>query len=100
MASISQVDPLNDPRWAPFLQRNPQASIFHTSAWLDALALTYGYQPLAFTHSAPGAELKDTIVFCRVKSWLTGCRMVSLPFSDHCQPLLEDKESFESFLPA
>jgi hypothetical protein len=44
--------------------------------------------------------LRDAIVFCRVKSWLTGCRIVSLPFSDHCQPLLEGEESFQPFFSA
>lgn len=27
--------------------------------------------------------------FCRIKSWLTGRRLVSVPFSDHCEPLGE-----------
>src|ERR1039458_3839762 len=97
-AAVYQVDPLKDPRWMPFLQQHPLASVFHTSGWLEALRRTYGYQPIAFTLSARGTELKDAIVFCRVKSWLTGCRMVSLPFSDHCQPLLEGGDSFQPFL--
>jgi hypothetical protein len=29
------------------------------------------------------------MVFCRVESWLTGRRLVSLPFSDHCAPLAD-----------
>jgi hypothetical protein len=98
MASVYPVDPLKDPRWMPFLQEHSHASIFHTAGWLEALRRTYGYEPVAFTRSAPGAELRDAIVFCRVKSWLTGCRMVSLPFSDHCQPLLEGEESFQPLL--
>jgi hypothetical protein len=98
MGPVYQLDALNDPRWAPFLDRNPHASIFHTLPWLQALRRTYGYQPVAFTHSAPGADLTDAIVFCRVKSRLTGCRMVSLPFSDHCQPLLDTEASLPSLL--
>jgi hypothetical protein len=69
-----------------FLDRHPEASIFHTPEWLDALRQTYGYQPVAFTTSK-GAELSNGLVFCEVKSWLTGKRLVSVPFSDHCQPL-------------
>jgi len=33
--------------------------------------------------------LKNGLVFCHVKSWLTGHRLVSLPFSDHCEPLCD-----------
>jgi CelD/BcsL family acetyltransferase involved in cellulose biosynthesis len=32
------------------------------------------------------------MVFCRVESWLTGRRLVSLPFSDHCEALIDTEE--------
>jgi len=32
------------------------------------------------------------MVFCRINSWLTGRRLVSLPFSDHCEPLCDSNE--------
>jgi Acetyltransferase (GNAT) domain len=66
--------------------------VFHTTGWLDALQRTYGYEPMALTTSAPGADLQNGIAFCRVRSWLTGRRLVSLPFSDHCEPLIDDVE--------
>jgi hypothetical protein len=47
--SVYEIDPLLDPRWPEFLQRNPRASIFHTVGWLDALKRTYGYEPVAYT---------------------------------------------------
>jgi hypothetical protein len=37
-------------------------------------------------------------VFCRVKSWLTGRRLVSVPFSDHCTPLIDSEEEFDGLL--
>ena len=33
--------------------------------------------------------LRNAVVFCRVESWLTGRRLVSLPFSDHCDMLVD-----------
>jgi hypothetical protein len=85
---IFEFSPLEDPRWAYFIDRHHGASVFHTYAWLRLLSNTYGYEPIVFTTSAPGQELKDAAVFCKVRSWLTGRRLVSLPFSDHCEPLL------------
>lgn len=35
------------------------------------------------------------MLFCRVNSWLTGRRLVSLPFSDHCNALLTDSGAAE-----
>jgi hypothetical protein len=84
-----QVDPTQDPRWAEFVDRHPGASVFHSVAWLNALRRTYGYEPVAFTTSSPTGELNNGIVFCHVNSWLTGHRLVSLPFSDHCEPLFD-----------
>src|ERR1035437_3847240 len=92
------LDPLSDRRWVPFLDRHADASVFHTPSWLEALKSTYQFQPVAFTTSPPGSELQNAVVFCRIGSWLTGRRMVSLPFSDHCQPLVRDEESFRSLL--
>ncbi len=86
---VYQVDPIQDVRWAELVERHPKASIFHTVAWLKALRRTYGYESVAFTTSPPTSELKNGLVFCWVKSWLTGCRLVSLPFSDHCEPLCD-----------
>jgi len=86
---IYRVDPLIDQRWGPFVERHPNSSIFHTAAWLEALRRTYGYEPVVYTTSAPQKELANGLVFCRVSSWLTGSRLVSLPFSDHCDLLVE-----------
>ncbi|MGE5245481.1 MAG: GNAT family N-acetyltransferase [Betaproteobacteria bacterium] len=45
------------------------------------------------TTSEPGARLTDGLVFCRISSWLTGRRLVSLPFSDHCDVLAQEPET-------
>jgi CelD/BcsL family acetyltransferase involved in cellulose biosynthesis len=88
-ATLYEVDPTKDARWETFLQRTPQASIFHSSGWLEALKLTYGYLPVAFTTSAPNEPLSNAIPFCRINGLFGRQRLVSLPFSDHCQPLAD-----------
>jgi CelD/BcsL family acetyltransferase involved in cellulose biosynthesis len=94
---LHQLDPTNDPRWEQFVEKHPRASIFHTAGWLRALRKTYGYEPVVLTTSPPTGELENGLVFCRVNSWLTGRRLVSLPFSDHCEPLCDSMEAL-SFL--
>jgi hypothetical protein len=86
------IEPLEDSRWEPFLEKHPRASVFHSSPWLQALSRTYGFQPIAYTTSSPGEDLENAMVFCPVESWLTGRRLVSLPFSDHCEPLVDTVE--------
>jgi hypothetical protein len=95
---LYHLDPCNDARWPRFLDRCPDASVFHTRGWLEALHRTYGYKPVVYTMSAPGRELVNGQAFCRIDSWLTGCRLVSVPFSDHAAVLMEGPEDFESLL--
>ena len=87
--AVYKLNPIEDHRWHEFVQVHPNASVFHTVSWLETLRTTYGYDPVAFTTFAPGSAIRDGVVFCRVKSWITGTRLVSLPFADHCAPLCE-----------
>jgi len=50
---------------------------------------------VVFTTSPPTEELKNGLIFCRIRSWVTGSRMVSLPFSDHCEPLFDSSEELD-----
>ncbi len=91
-------DPLKDRRWDSFLRDDPRSSVFHGKAWLMALNRTYKYEPVGYTTAAAGEPIQNAVVFCRVKSWLTGKRLVSLPFSDHCEPLVDSVEQLRALL--
>jgi CelD/BcsL family acetyltransferase involved in cellulose biosynthesis len=88
---LYELDPLSDPRWDEFIASHPGATAFHLSGWVAALAKTYGYRPVAISSARPGEELSDGVIFCEVMSRITGNRFVSLPFSDHIEPLLTEK---------
>lgn len=89
---LTVVDPLADERWEALVEIHPRSSVFHTAGWLRALAQTYGYRPIVLTTARAGERLKDGLLLCPVRSWLTGKRLVSLPFADHCELLLEVPE--------
>lgn len=94
---IFKLDPLNDERWSELVARSPQSSIFHTREWLQALHDSFGYEPIVLTLSASPEPLRNGIPFCYVRSWITGSRLVSVPFSDHCEPLGSPSEVQELF---
>jgi CelD/BcsL family acetyltransferase involved in cellulose biosynthesis len=98
--TVYTLNPLDDSRWTDFVDRHPRASIFHTHGWLEALHRTYKYEPVVYTTSAPGTPLANGLPLCRIKSWLTGDRIVSLPFTDHCEPLVESLEEGKEILDA
>jgi hypothetical protein len=92
------INPLEDLRWSEFLETHPRASAFHAIAWLAALHKTYGYNPVVYTTSAPAECLRNGLVFCEIDSLITGRRLVSLPFSDHCEPLVDQPDEFHALL--
>ncbi|HXN24754.1 MAG TPA: GNAT family N-acetyltransferase [Candidatus Dormibacteraeota bacterium] len=98
--TLYKIDPLKDQRWTNFLERHSGASVFHTFAWLEALHKAYGYEPIVYTTAAPGADLQNGLVFCQIDSPITGRRLVSLPFSDHCDPLVDNPADLQDLLTA
>jgi CelD/BcsL family acetyltransferase involved in cellulose biosynthesis len=98
--TLYEIDPLRDQRWLEFVEHHPGASLFHTSGWLQALQRTYGYGPVVFSDAPSSAPLRNGLLFCRVRSWITGSRLVSLPFSDHCEPLVESSDALRQMIDA
>jgi hypothetical protein len=97
-ANVFEIDPLSDPRWTALVESHPRSSIFHTTRWLRALQTAYGYDPVVVSTCSSAASLINGIVFCRIRSWLTGPRLVSLPFSDHCEPLVRSSDELDEIL--
>jgi len=53
---------------------------------------------MVFTTSPATEELKNGLAVCLVESYITGRRFVSLPFSDHCEPLCDSKEESDDLI--
>ena len=83
------VDPTGIPGWDDRLAPHPEATVFHTAAWARVLSDTYGYLPSYFTAHHED-QLVPLLPFMEIRSWLTGKRGVSLPFTDECAPLWPD----------
>ena len=80
-------------QWQTALYQFPERTIFHTAAWMEVLASSYGYVPHWFM-SPPGTTPQAMIPMAEVNSRLTGRRGVCLPFTDYCAPLANSPESF------
>ena len=70
--NIYEIYPLGDQRWTSLVQGHPMSSVFHCTNWLSALQIAHGYDPVVVTTCPPGAPLTNGLVFCRIRSWLTG----------------------------
>ena len=83
------LDPLAEPRWAALVTRAPDSSVFHHPAWLRLLREQYGYRLTACGLAAADGTLVAGPPLAEVRSRLTGRRLVALPFSDLCPPLVD-----------
>jgi len=88
------VDPTRIPDWDERLARHAEATVFHTAAWARVLSETYGYIPTYFT-VVENEQIVALLPFMEIRSWLTGTRGVSLPFTDECPPILPDGMPFD-----
>src|ERR1700719_1607491 len=88
--NIVRVDPRTDPVWQLLVDRTP-SSVFHSPAWIQVLTDTYGWEAYAYVvldgHGVPQAG----IPFCRIADMM-GERILALPFSDYCDPLVNDQQ--------
>lgn len=83
-----RIDPVADPAWAEFLSRCDGAEIFHHPLWLELIQAQYKYDISALCIRGEDGAVEAGLPLARVESRLTGKRLVALPFSDTCSPLV------------
>lgn len=80
------IDPLTHPLWEQLINQYP-SSVFHSRAWLRVLAETYGLTMRANVLVDSAGEPQAGLPFCSIED-IKDRRIVSLPFSDYCDPLV------------
>jgi len=86
--NIVRVDPRDDLLWRRFVEQAP-SGVFHSPSWIQVLTDTYGWEASAYVILNDRGEPCAGIPFCRISDIL-GERIVALPFSDYCDPLVND----------
>jgi hypothetical protein len=89
------LNPLDIPDWDSLVLATGKGSIFHSAAWARVLYESYGYKPVYFTVFENG-NLSSVMPFMEVNSRFTGKRGVSLPFTDFCDTIASNGETFRT----
>jgi hypothetical protein len=86
---VSLINPCEDPRWDAFVDGHPYGWICHSSKYRRVLEASFrhirGYCLAKF--SSDGTGLTAALPVFEVQSWITGHRLVSIPFATLCDPL-------------
>jgi hypothetical protein len=92
------IDPAADSRWDKFVAAHPYGWICHLAGWKKVLEDTFphmrGYY-LALQDEDAKAIRAALPVF-EVTSWITGTRLVSIPYATLSDPLVSSAEDFET----
>jgi CelD/BcsL family acetyltransferase involved in cellulose biosynthesis len=96
---IETIDPLSDGSWDHDVAAHPDATFFHGAAWARVLHRTYGHKPIYLRFYRGEGDLMALLPLMDVRSWVTGRRGISLPFSDFCGPLIFGTESVDFLFP-
>jgi len=84
--NIVSISPQTDPLWQKLVEQRP-SDVFHSPGWLRVLTETYDFDLGAYVLLDETGEPVAGIPFCHVKDY-KGERLVALPFSDYCDPLV------------
>jgi CelD/BcsL family acetyltransferase involved in cellulose biosynthesis len=95
LLDFSLIDALSDRQW-PEVARHRLGSLFCCPQWIRAVAKTYDFGIKASVRTL-GGKIEAAIPYCEISD-LRGDRIVSLPFSDYCDPLVADRESWNQLV--
>lgn len=100
MGTVRIIDPSRDKRWDSFVESHPNGTLYHLSCWKNVLEKTFGYTPLYYVLEDENGDIKGGMPLFSVRSFITGNRLVSLPFSDYCNLLVGSDDEFQLILTA
>jgi CelD/BcsL family acetyltransferase involved in cellulose biosynthesis len=93
---VTRIDPVADPLWAHLVRRH-RADLFLSPTWLRILEKTYGLEVEALVIRGDDGQAEAGLPYC-VVSDMRGGRIVSLPFSDYCDPVVETAEQWNALI--
>ena len=83
------IDPRNNKNYNGILLNSKDYSVFHSENWARVISESYNYVPL-YLSIENNNQFDILFPIMRVNSFLTGKRLVSLTFSDFCEPIISN----------
>ena len=83
--------------WDHFVASSPQATPFHSTAWMRALHKTFGYENRSF-YSERRGKISGVLPLFLVSNWIVGRCLISTPFADYGGICAEDEESADALV--
>jgi len=83
--------------WDHFIVSNPQATPFHSTAWMRALQKSFDYENRSF-YAERNGKITGVLPMFLVSNWIVGRCLISTPFADYGGICAEDEESADALV--
>jgi FemAB-related protein (PEP-CTERM system-associated) len=83
--------------WDLFISSAPQATPFHSTAWMRALQKTFNYENRSLYAQRAG-KLTGVLPLFLITNWIVGRCLISSPFADYGGVCAEDDQSVDALV--
>lgn len=90
-AAWNAVYPVQDQQWDRKLSKFGEVGVFHGSDWAEVLVQSYGHRPAYLVLPSVEGGFDAVLPLMEIGGSIRGRAGVSLPFTDVCPPLLNEK---------
>lgn len=97
--TLQVLNPAWDPAWPEYLRLFPSSGLFHSQQWIRSVSDGCGLPVSGYVTRDQSGEPQRLIAFSEIDDFV-GRRIVSLPFSDACDPLVKSSAAWRQFLVA
>lgn len=86
--------------WDKFVKEHPDGWLYHFSEWKELIELSFPHikGEIFVIINDESKDIQAALPLYVVKSWLTGKRMVSIPFATICEPLYSNDDDLNNLL--
>ena len=92
---VEIIDKSREQAWDRMVEEHPFGCVFHTSAFKRVISETFSHTvPYYLALVDEGGNMHGGMALFLVRSWLTGTRLVSLPFAFYSDPLVQSTDEF------
>jgi CelD/BcsL family acetyltransferase involved in cellulose biosynthesis len=90
----------DEPGWLRLVQHGRDATAFHTPAWSAAVSGTYGFPSFVLVIRGRDGGVLAGLPVVEIRDLLGRRRLVSLPYTDYCPPVVDDAGNAPEFVRA
>jgi CelD/BcsL family acetyltransferase involved in cellulose biosynthesis len=98
MSQVRAIDPCTDRRWDQFVEDHPFGWLTHLSGWKEVMARSFPHVKPHYLALFEEDRIVAGLPLFEVRSWLTGNKLVSIPFATLCDALVSDPQQFRILL--